>query len=837
MAGEIIRPSALPARANPVASEIVPSDNGLEVGGVTIAALVNAARPLATQAEAIAGTDPSKTMTPLTTRQAIDAVVPPMVPAITAARDAALVDIAAAKNDALVAVDVYVDEAEDARDAAAAYANTAVQGGTGNQYGVVTGLSAMNIPAGVTSFYAPGYSAIGDGGGWKVKEVTEDGTTLLAWQVRTNSGTRRWEITPGKKTVIPQVFGAKGDGVQDDQPAILKAANYLWTKFGGGTIFLPDGDYLVDSTIGLAGFSNITLCGSGWGSRIIASASLNGSNQATKNNIISANNFSGPVTSHDGYPHKNIVIRDLLIDGTLQSAAGIPPDTFVGYSLAGFEVLNVDFVRVTNVKFVKCFGNGLVFGTQDPRQKNGVYQNGLRGCVAEDNWFEEVCRGLLPQYSSTTSPGGLTGSVIQAGSTLAVSIRNNTCIKPGGPFLDIFNGDGAVIDGNIVDGFSYTPGGHSPLAAALFQQTVGTIRSDFGLARSWIVNNRCHGIILNGNMSANFFNGNTPTPGPKNCTVAGNKIINPVGNVPTTAPAIGASGATYENTLTRPIYIFVVGGSGVALERRRGTDGSFTAYTPGYLTSILLAAGDAVKLSYTVAPTAWSWQIAPNGFSAGIQLTGGSISGVSGTVSGNTVKDNTVVAPGQGCLNVTDGFSNAIKDNHLEQPFFASSGPFISMSTGFDQAGCGAQENDLCGNEFFDTRSPKFSTSNIQFVTSGTLRNYNNVISDNRLENTTSTPIVVNSGQDYIKNNHGPGRHLPVLTSPAVAATNVELLNPFPYDCRVLVAGGTVTAIAIGQPGATQVYGATSGLVHVRNREVIKITYSSAPTTFNWFAE
>jgi len=74
MAGDIIRPSALPNRASPVASEKVPVDNGSTVGGATIEALVNAGRPVASQAEAEAGVQATKAMTPLTTKQAIHAL-------------------------------------------------------------------------------------------------------------------------------------------------------------------------------------------------------------------------------------------------------------------------------------------------------------------------------------------------------------------------------------------------------------------------------------------------------------------------------------------------------------------------------------------------------------------------------------------------------------------------------------------------------------------------------------------------------------------------------------------------------------------------------------------
>lgn len=75
MANELVRPSDLPARANPVATEVVPSDNSSTVGAVTWADGVAAGRPLANQAEAEAGSDAAKAMTPLTTKQSVAAEV------------------------------------------------------------------------------------------------------------------------------------------------------------------------------------------------------------------------------------------------------------------------------------------------------------------------------------------------------------------------------------------------------------------------------------------------------------------------------------------------------------------------------------------------------------------------------------------------------------------------------------------------------------------------------------------------------------------------------------------------------------------------------------------
>lgn len=71
MVDQIIRPSALPRRTNPVASEIAPVDNGVQVAGSTLAEIVNAGRPVASRAEAEAGVNAEKSMAPLTVKQSI----------------------------------------------------------------------------------------------------------------------------------------------------------------------------------------------------------------------------------------------------------------------------------------------------------------------------------------------------------------------------------------------------------------------------------------------------------------------------------------------------------------------------------------------------------------------------------------------------------------------------------------------------------------------------------------------------------------------------------------------------------------------------------------------
>ena len=69
-----IRPTDLPAAASVGAGNSIIVDNGSTVEKATPTQVVDAAIPLATQAEAEAGTDNAKRVTPLRVKQAIDAL-------------------------------------------------------------------------------------------------------------------------------------------------------------------------------------------------------------------------------------------------------------------------------------------------------------------------------------------------------------------------------------------------------------------------------------------------------------------------------------------------------------------------------------------------------------------------------------------------------------------------------------------------------------------------------------------------------------------------------------------------------------------------------------------
>jgi len=70
---ELVRPKDLSAASSVNTDAAIPVDNGAAVENATPKQVVDAGRPIASEAQAIAGIDNTTSMTPLTTRQAIDA--------------------------------------------------------------------------------------------------------------------------------------------------------------------------------------------------------------------------------------------------------------------------------------------------------------------------------------------------------------------------------------------------------------------------------------------------------------------------------------------------------------------------------------------------------------------------------------------------------------------------------------------------------------------------------------------------------------------------------------------------------------------------------------------
>jgi hypothetical protein len=166
-----------------------------------------------------------------------------------------LSDYASAANLALA--EAAKDAAEDARDLAAAYANTAISSGTSNSYGVHTGFSAISVPVGVLDALLTGYSAVGDGGQKRIKRVVSapaGGGVRSADRFLPNGTTSAgnggwWQITEEHPNILQ--FGGVDDNVTSNYAAFTDAKAYLGST--GKSLHLPfrnTGIYYVDPNDG-----------------------------------------------------------------------------------------------------------------------------------------------------------------------------------------------------------------------------------------------------------------------------------------------------------------------------------------------------------------------------------------------------------------------------------------------------------------------------------------------------------------------------------------------------------------------------------------------------------
>jgi hypothetical protein len=475
--------------------------------------------------------------------------------------------------------------------------------------------------------------------------------------------------------------GVKGDGTLED----VIVLNSLIAG-AVGDIYFPAGEYLIDRSIDLRGKSNITIMGDGKGATVIkCTTALNGSSHITHNNIFDVNNLTVPVGSY----LKNVTIKHLTIDASLQNCSGIPVGQQLGYNLCAIEFQNVDHASAIGVEVIGAYGNGIAFGSIDPSMAGAI-----RNPVIEDCDLTDVCRGVLPQY-------GITGSVIQIGAAIGGRANNNRITRAGAPWMDAFNCFGTQFNDNFIDDIGsgeYEVG-----------QNKGIFHSDFGLNGVSIkgnVSRNAGGFIINGLMAPNFFNAQTPTPGLKNSTVQGNMVFGH-GLTAYTAPSVPASNVTI-NSPAVPMMITLLGGNATAW-----INGVQQRLSGATYKTFIAPPNSFIKLVYTTTPS-WVWQESPNAFVPHFRFMGGSTATLLGQAFNNDISGNlSHEAPGDAFM-FYDAKSNQIMRNRIFNCGNANGfgNAFSNFDTLAGASGTGSKDNLYGLNEILETRAVSMLGSN-----------------------------------------------------------------------------------------------------------------------------
>lgn len=164
-------------------------------------------------------------------------------------------------------------------------------------------------------------------------------------------------------------YGAKGDGSTLDTAAIQRALDAAHAA-GGGTVYIPAGTYIVHSISGKASDgalqirSNVTLVGDGMGASNIKV--MDG--EDTK--------ITGILRTPSGEATKNVVVRDLTLDGNHQNNSGEIDGFFCGVTPGSTQYDENILIERVEIMNVSRYGF-------DPHEQTRFLT--IRDSVAHDN--------------------------------------------------------------------------------------------------------------------------------------------------------------------------------------------------------------------------------------------------------------------------------------------------------------------------------------------------------------------------------------------------------------------------------------------------------------------
>ncbi|WP_349617118.1 glycosyl hydrolase family 28-related protein [Azotobacter salinestris] len=303
-----------------------------------------------------------------------------------------------------------------------------------------------------------GFSGFGDGyNGTLLLEVSADGSRTYLRSFEADDAGQRFEIAldgdfsgqldSGNVLFEPGVFnardfGALGDGVSDDRAAIQAAIDAAHAS-GGGTVYLPPGEYRV-SAAGEPGEGclmlkdGVYLVGAGMGETVIKL--VDGSDQK----------ITGMVRSAYGEETSNFGMSDLTLDGNRANTGGKVDGWFNGY-IPGQDGADRN-VTIERVEVREMSGYGF-----DPHEQtinlvlrdSVAHDNGLDGFVA-DYLIDSVFENNVAYNNDRHGFNVVT-------STQNFTMSNNVAYGNGGAGLTIQRGaeDLAQPTNILIDGGAY----------------------------------------------------------------------------------------------------------------------------------------------------------------------------------------------------------------------------------------------------------------------------------------------------------------------------------------------------------------------------------------------
>ena len=246
-------------------------------------------------------------------------------------------------------------------------------------------------PGNLVSAYIQGYYAAGDGGAghfyWDASATeSDDGGSVILPTGWTANG--RWKRIFSQ--VTPQLFGAIGNGSADDSVFIQAAIDYV-VLVGGGTVFIPEGTYSIETTLDIDS-SGITLRG-----------------EYGKTLLQSDDDHSVIVCGAGTTQRTDIHIVDLEISSSVATpAAGI--GIIFNYCLSsridrchihdcyeGVSIRRCEDTRVTGTRIKSNEDKGItVYGNSNSERSSYTW---ITNCSIQSNGDHGVLSGVYSEYT------------------------------------------------------------------------------------------------------------------------------------------------------------------------------------------------------------------------------------------------------------------------------------------------------------------------------------------------------------------------------------------------------------------------------------------------------
>ncbi len=279
-------------------------------------------------------------------------------------------------------------------------------------------IASATVHSGVEVIRTIGHSNLFDGGAAVYARVVSEPSH--PGKVQSDDGAW-WELRPINGRVSVRAFGAKGNGTDDDHPAIQNAIDYA-LELGGCEIWFDPGVYRTGDTIYLKSFAHLR---AHFGS--VRIKLLDGADCS----IIESDGFdvwdAWTTGSTDGYPME-FSIDGLILDGNAENQGTV--STSLGNLVYGLRICShryrIGQIQIDDVKGVGClseYNTTLMAAVRHDDADNYGQQGDIEGTpapyfvdalIVQDTLFESIVWGgpadIPIRYVSTNYCGNLDGS-------------------------------------------------------------------------------------------------------------------------------------------------------------------------------------------------------------------------------------------------------------------------------------------------------------------------------------------------------------------------------------------------------------------------------------------